>query len=124
MRNWVALATTVCAGLSLALAVINAGLTYNNRAAQQLGAQRLEFIAQSQQVARAGQIVVAALAEAAQRNDDTAIRNLLTANGVTIRQAATPPPPATAPSATALAPTAPDEPAPPATSPSTPPAIR
>ena len=121
MRNWVALATTVCAGLSLALAVINAGLTYNNRAAQQLAAQRLEFITQSQQVARAGQIVVAALAEAAQRNDDTAIRNLLTANGVTIRQAATPPPPpATAPSATALAPTAPDEPA----SSSTPPAIR
>ena len=57
--------------------------------AQAALAQRAEFVAQTGQVVRAGQSVVQALAEAAQHDTGTAIPDLLSANGVTLR-----PPPA------------------------------
>ncbi len=88
MRSGLALATTGIAGLCLALALINAGLAYGNRAAQTELQARADFVGQTPQVVRAGQIVVSALAEAAARENDPAVRGLLTSNGITLRPAA------------------------------------
>ena len=76
--------------LALFLLVVNVSLLNSNRAAQIEVNQRQSVIATGQTLSQVNQGLVQAMAEAAVKNNDTQMRALLTAQGITLRNEAAP----------------------------------
>ena len=76
--------------LSLLLLIANIALINSNRGLQDSANQRQSDISKAQQLASLNQGLVQALAEAAVNNSDTAIKDLLAAQGITINPNAKP----------------------------------
>ena len=77
-------ATVVLGAVALALVVVNAVLLVGNQQRQGEVNGRQAFINQSARLARLNQELVNTLAQVAVKRKDDALRDLLTANGITI----------------------------------------
>lgn len=91
-------ATVVPGAVALTLMVVNAVLLVGNQQRQGEVNGRQAFINQSARLARLNQELVNTLAQVAVKRKDDALRNLLTANGITINANGTPPTPPRSPS--------------------------
>jgi negative regulator of sigma E activity len=78
------LAATALASAACVLAGVNIGLGSMNRSAQADLARLQNFNAQTPQIQRLVQVVATAVAEAAQRDNDKPLRDLLASNGITV----------------------------------------
>ena len=84
------IAATILGIAALILVVLNATLILGNEDRQAEVNQRQQYISQSVQLSRVSQAMVNALAQAAVKNDDKDIRELLTSSGITINAPAAP----------------------------------
>ena len=126
-QSTVFLIATVLASLALVMVLVNSWLFLANQSIRSQVNLRQQYINESIQFSRVNQELVNALATAAVRNNNTAIRDLLAQNGITVTaqqpqqpaapqpQAAPAPAPAPAPGAPAARPApapeaAPDKP--------------
>jgi hypothetical protein len=82
-RNWIFWVATGLAGLTLVLVIANTTFAIFDQSLRTEVTQRQQFIEQSVQLARLEQELINALGAAALRND-TAIRDMLAANGITV----------------------------------------
>lgn len=80
-------ASVICSISALVLLVLNAALINGDRHLQQSIAVRQDTINQGIALSRANQRLTQALAEAAVKNNDTAMRDLLVSQGITINTA-------------------------------------
>jgi len=76
--------STILAVLSLALVVANSVLILSNQSVRTEVDQRQQFLNQSIQLSRLNQELVNGLAAVALKNNNTAIRDLLASNGITV----------------------------------------
>jgi len=77
-------ASTILASLSLVLVVANSVLILSNQSVRAEVDQRQQFLNQSIQLSRLNQELVNALAAVVLKNNNTAIRDLLASNGITV----------------------------------------
>jgi hypothetical protein len=76
--------STILASLCLVLVVANSVLILSNQSVRAEVDQRQQFLNQSIQLSRLNQELVNALAAAVLKNNNTAIRDLLASNGITV----------------------------------------
>jgi hypothetical protein len=94
LRSWLAVAgdrevlavrvSTVLAVLALVLLVVNGFLVLGNQTIRTEVAGRQQYINQTTQIAQLNQELINALATASVKNKNTALRDILTANGITV----------------------------------------
>lgn len=93
-------ASVLFSAVAIVLLVVNISLANENRAKQLDVAQRQSTITNGQALAQLNQGLVQAMAEASLKNNDLQLRDLLTAQGITLKNEAA----ATAPAAPATKP--------------------
>jgi ABC-type transport system involved in cytochrome bd biosynthesis fused ATPase/permease subunit len=84
LKQWQFALLTFIAALAVVLALINMAMFAQNRDAQMQVAGRSQFIQQSGQLQNLYKELVNGLADLAVRNQDQALRDLLTAQGITL----------------------------------------
>ncbi|HZS85530.1 MAG TPA: hypothetical protein VFA50_21855 [Stellaceae bacterium] len=75
--------STLLAGASIALVIVDGTLFLGNQSAQAVVNQRQQFINQSVQLGRVNEALVRALAAAAETNKDEQLRQVLAQHGIT-----------------------------------------
>ena len=88
--------TTLLAGLSLVLVIVNAGLVLRNQSIQVEVSQRQQAINQGLQFARIRQVLAQYVASVATQKNDTELSDLLAHHGITLGAAPAPAAPAAA----------------------------
>ena len=90
-----ALVLTLAAALGLTLALVNMALFEANRVLQLEVNARAQYIQQTVQLEGLNREIVGAIAQLAVRDNDDALRTMLTQHGITVTASARPSPPGT-----------------------------
>jgi hypothetical protein len=83
-RKWGYWVLVVLSGATLILVIVNLVFGQNNRSVQEEVNQRQQFINQTIQLGRVNEALIRAIAQAAIKDKDDRLRDLLAQNGITI----------------------------------------